>query len=269
MPENPISIANQSGFPLQIAVAQEVARNPGERGWNVLFEEHSWSNEIDGQSGYIDLVVANRVGSINFVIECKRANDQSWVFLCPNDPSLSRRHCKAWWSPGEEPSHWIGWHDVPFDPTSPESPFCAVRGHDSRSPPMLERVASELVSATDAYAKEQRRHFLDQIDPLVINIPVILTTAKLEVIHFDPRGVQLSDGKIPSDADTLEVPVVRFRKQMTVVPVDENLRMNHYQFARTKENTVLVVHADRFRQFLDELDFDTQFFSQTFPSFQQ
>lgn len=256
MARNPIDIANKSGFPLQIAAAHEVARLRSEQGWIILQTEHAWTNTYDRRSGFIDLLVVNRTGTIVLVIECKRPLDSSWVFLCGANEPGERRHCKAWVAakPGGTFKH-PGWRDLTLTPASPQSAYCAVPGQNADAP-LLERIASTVVSATEAIAAE--RYASESHSDLVMYFNVILTTAKLHVVRFDPESVSLADGKIPETTAATEVPFVRFRKQLsTLLYLDPTKRpRGDRALAEARENTVFVVKAEQLRSFLAQFEVD-------------
>src|SRR6266850_1548849 len=79
---------NQTGFPLQIALAALVNRtstaSASDWRWMVKYEEHSWKNVDDDREGFIDLILQNHPGTVAFVLECKRTLDSSWLFLMPD-----------------------------------------------------------------------------------------------------------------------------------------------------------------------------------------
>ena len=58
--EYALKIANDSGFPLQIAIAAQVSQSTASHGWKVRYAEHSWTNRVDGTNGFIDLVLEDR-----------------------------------------------------------------------------------------------------------------------------------------------------------------------------------------------------------------
>ena len=74
--------ANDSGFPMQIAVARQVNETLFIHGWRVRYTEHSWSSlSQENQNGFIDLVLEDKHRSTLAVIECKRVRDTAWIFL--------------------------------------------------------------------------------------------------------------------------------------------------------------------------------------------
>jgi hypothetical protein len=242
-----LKIANDSGFPLQIAVEHVVAETSSQHGWRVRYTEHSWVNRLDDQSGFIDLVLQHRDGNTCLVLECKRVREATWLFLHSDGAAKERRHAKSWvsrYSDGQ--MKFFGWNDVPVDPSSPEALFCSVRGQTSNDKrTMLERIGGELISATEALAQEERDFRPQAQEMLRFYFNVIVTTAELKVAKFSPKDISLPDGTLAS-AEINDVPFVRFRKQMSMrgtllTPDDYE---NGLDPAYAKENTVFVVGAD-------------------------
>lgn len=90
---------NESGFPLQIAVANLInARRPN--GWSVRYTEHAWRDSDTGASGFIDLVLQHPADTQYLVVECKRVRDVEWVFLAEDGQARDRRQAKGWVSQG-------------------------------------------------------------------------------------------------------------------------------------------------------------------------
>src|SRR4051794_20772628 len=79
MPDQQLDLVNKTGFPLQIALAQLVRANEN-TAWRVIHEEHSWRNEREG-SGYADLILENVAREVVLILECKRIQEASYVFL--------------------------------------------------------------------------------------------------------------------------------------------------------------------------------------------
>ena len=78
-----IKIANDSGFPLQIAIGHQIDSNATD-GWTVRHSEHAWTNRNDQQSGFIDLVLQDQYKTTYLVLECKRVRQATWLFMHPN-----------------------------------------------------------------------------------------------------------------------------------------------------------------------------------------
>src|SRR5258708_26201468 len=138
---------NQSGFPFQTALEALIRNTSTEWRWTVTHVEEAWKNGSDERDGFIDLVIENGPRTVALIVEAKRTLDASWIFLVPDAKQMDRRHFNAWvtWSGG---TPHFGWHDVTLSPQSPESQFCVVRGQDDKNASMLERVGSQLPSAT-------------------------------------------------------------------------------------------------------------------------
>lgn len=253
-------IVNQSGFPLQIGIRNLVERTKNVHGWRVLHSEHSWRNPEDGDTGFIDLVLENKYGTSLLIVECKRVLESSWIFLLPDPRQASRRHAKCWITrcSNKSATHFA-WKDIPIDPSTPESEFCVVPGQDAKSRPMLERVASELVSATEGFAWEEAPVEEQKLDSLRMYFSVIVTTAKLKTCAFSPDEISLKDGKV-ADAQYTDTPSIRFRKQLTALspkPSDPARAPRGFGVIQAKkEHTVFVVHAEAFVEFLQNHEVD-------------
>ena len=254
--KDPVAIANESGYPLQIAIENQVKNTADDHGWKVRYVEHAWTNTLDQETGYADLVLQDQHGSTFFVVDCKRPRQATWLFMRSDGAAKDRRHAKAWVTHFDgERLRRFGWHDMPVDPSFPEANFCAVRGQSENDRPMLERTAGILVRATEALAHEERDYRPEKQPTIRFYFSVIVTTADLKVARFDPARISLSDGTLEK-ADVIDVPFVRFRKQLlaranALTPQDYG-DGNDPGYAR--ESTVFVVHADAFTRFLSEFD---------------
>jgi hypothetical protein len=249
---------NSSGFPLQIAIKNHVNDTHSKHGWRTRYTEHSWRNRDTGESGFIDLVLENKYETQFLVVECKRVKDTSWIFLIEGQLSNPRRHAKCFVlkKSGADIKRFE-WLDLTLEPSTPQSQFCVVPGTDNRSQSLIERASSELISATEALALEDKSLSLNDRDNLKIYFNVIVTTAKLQVCRFDPAAISLVDGTI-NDAEFEEVPYVRFRKQLN--PIYEISKAyavaGNTDVARAKENTVFVVNSEHISSFLKDFEID-------------
>ncbi len=260
--KDPLGIINTSGFPLQIAIKHLAAKtNPK---WDELYNEHAWWNSDTGGSGFIDLVLELNGKRIVAVIECKRVQETAWLFLSEKENTQrvkNRRHAKLWctfWNPERQVQHH-DWADVALDPASPESLYCVVDGQTPKDRPMIERVASELLDATEAVAHEELNTLVQtSTNGVRIYISILVTTATLKVCAIDPEGISLTDGKATA-AESVEVPLVRLRKQLSQRSAGS--KEHHWldplrEQARGKERTVFVVTATYLQQFLNDIEFD-------------
>lgn len=244
---NLIEFVNQSGFPLQLGIAAMVERTQRDHGWRVLYTEHAWRNDEQRGSGFIDLALEDQYHSSVLVIECKRVAESSWAFLQPGARLIPQRRAKVW----AKTDRHFGWFDLAMDPRSPEAAFCVVPGQDARSRPMLERVAAELVCATEALAQEERALQFEREDFFRMYVNVIVTTARLEVCTFDADAITLNDGRI-NDAEFQQAPWIRFRKQLShdVPTVTAQNTDRQRLLVQAKQQTVFVVNAESLADFL-------------------
>lgn len=246
---------NSSGFPLQIKI-EHLLKADRYSQWRVLTKEHSWFNNGQGSGGFIDLVLEKRSEDTMLVLECKRVRDTAWIFLVEKNAPKTRRHVKSWvahYISGNRGLH--GWVDGSGDPETAESEFCVVIGQDPKSKPMVERVAAELVDATEAFAEEDFLYHKGQQDFLRIFVPVIVTTAELRVCRFDHSDISIATGEIDK-MDFEVVPFVRFRKQLSnrQIPLKLNQRTTYKDIDREKENTVFVVNSQHIMDFLSKVE---------------
>jgi hypothetical protein len=252
-----LSHINSSGFPLQIAIQKLVEKNTQTNGWKVLTYEHSWKSEKLGQSGFIDIVLENRAGTLLLVIECKRIKESGWIFLYPDQDMKNRRHIKSWTTfYSEARRKFWGWKNNPGSPETIESEFCVVAGQTDGQKPMLERIASELVLATECLAINDYNHLRANPELLRIFIPIIVTNAKLQVCPFNPTDVNLETGELKSN-NLVDVPYLRFRKQLAhKEPALSKNNPTYKDISYEKENTVFIVNSLHLLEFLEELELD-------------
>lgn len=252
---------NKSGFPLQIGLEHLVNETCASHGWKVIYSEHSWKNLTDGNSGFIDLVLENQYRTSVLIVETKRTLETSWIFLIDDPKQLSRRHAKSWLmrylKNGGGLTTYFGLKELTLEPTTPESQYCVVGSGDSKNQPILERIASDVVSSTEGFANEEKELRRKDNSTFRMYFSVIVTTAKLQVCSFNPADVSIKDGTI-KNAKFEEVPYLRFRKQLTSHhDVPESNEVGDYRaFALEKESTVFVVNAESLPIFLSEFDVD-------------
>jgi hypothetical protein len=192
---------NSSGFPFQIAVESAIANCSG---WKVSRREYPWRNNDTGQSGFIDIIAEKNYATL--IIECKRVRDAEWIFLC-SPKNMYRSHARFWVNRVGGREEAVGWYDGQLEPLSPEADFCAVMGQDHRKP-LLENIASELISSTEAFALEAFPFFKEI--PMCY-FPLIITTAELYVCKVDLSDIEVESGEIKNPKFE-PVPFVRFRK---------------------------------------------------------
>jgi len=268
---DPRKVANSSGFPLQIRVGQ-VANSV--RFWRVYGEEIPWRSALTGSEGYIDLVLNNsRHHVLSMIVECKRVIDTVWVFLIP-DPKPDKESRARLWLSNFSNSNWVNfeWYDFHPEPESFESKYCAIPGQEKGRRNLIENVASELTDAVEAFACQRRdfhehrklkndKDFPNKGDPRFDNyfqiyVPVIVTTAQLQVAFFDPEAVSLCDGSLPDNAVFAEAPYVRFRKSLTTRATPTSNMILQTAANQEAERTIYVVNTEKLEDFLTQFSND-------------
>ncbi len=249
-----LRVINGSGFPLQIALQNAIESDSP--GWKISHREHAWSNPDDDQSGFIDFVVQNEETSDSVVVECKRVQNVSWLFLGHSGSTRPTELFNTWatvFSEGRTP--YFGWVDLRVPLQTPEAQFCCVRGQSSNDKnTFLERIAAELVSSTEALAAEEREYRANAGESCRLYFNVIVTTASLYFAEFNKAALNLEDGTLEA-ATFHQVPYLRVRKQFMMK--HKPLTSEDFHSSRDpdvcRENTVFVVEATQFTKFLQEL----------------
>ena len=257
-------LVNKSGFPLQIGIASLIVKTKDRHGCSVLYQEHAWSNKIDGTDGFIDIVVQNHHKTSLFIIECKRVLDSSWIFLIPELQRREQRNTKAWvtnYNDRDSKFNHFGWAFLKTDPGMFESQFCIVPGQDAKSQPMLERISAELVSATEGFAYEERPLIQKEQQSWKNYFNVIVTTAKLQICRFNPEDVAIDTGTISSAAYE-EVPYLKFSKQLSTrevsLPLKYSVSFFMPELTQAKINTVFIVNSENLEKFLCDFELDNE-----------
>lgn len=244
-------LLNQSGFPLQLAIDRMVQDRSEELGWKVLYREHGWKSP-DGQIGFADLVLEDKFGTSVMVVECKRVLEADWLFLeeLPAKPPSPRTRLWATNTVEHGKKH-SGYYDARATPESPESMYCVVAGQDTKTRPMLERVAAETTAALEAIAIEELPLITKRQYGLRMYVPVIVTTARITISRFDAKLVALQTGEANAISHEI-MPWIRFRKQLSseLVVEPKNVEWDFSGLAAAKEKMVFVVNVESFADFL-------------------
>jgi hypothetical protein len=242
------SLLNASGFVFQLGLESAVRGAKLQYDWRVAGREHPWATQ--DASGYIDLVLS--YGNIHLLLECKRYRDAEWLFLMPDANQLTRSHARICWTdtvphrPG-----LAGWGDIQVYPSSPQAEFCAIRGQGEKDSPLLERLASQVCSATDGLASDYLQ-LHEQSRSSNIVIPVIVTTAELLIGRFDPKDVHLATGEIDKVSFS-KVPHLRFRKSLTAGGHAGDYEPERLiDLSADSERTVFIVNSSHFIPWLNE-----------------
>ncbi len=242
--ETLLNIVNTSGFLFQLRVEHEIRQVVQKyySDWSIPVREHRWIDPPRDEE-FIDLVLQSGIGRM--VIECKRLTDAQWLFLIPDNQSVTQQARLYWTDRIDGFQDMSEWGEFTILPESPESSFCTTRGQGETDQPMLERVASTLLRSVESLANEELT--LGQGTVLLasrIYLPIIVTTATLKVCRFQTDQIDLSTGKLDTNNATLDtVPLIRFRKNLstTTAPI---ISPNDLAKANTEnERTVFIINA--------------------------
>lgn len=250
---------NSSGFPLQIGLEHYIDATKDSHGWRVLSSEHPWRSEESGNSGFIDIILEKKTATV-ITIECKRVQNTAWIFLVPSKDPPKKETLTICWITRNFPNagfNRFGWNSLQHFPESPEAKFCVIPGQDERGKPMLERIAADIIEATEALANQEMVLMSKGSTYSRIYFPTIVTTAEIKVCYFDPADINVSLGKIDNDKARFEtVPCVRFRKSLTAdsrhIPDVQNIR----DLNRAKERTVIVINSNELTGILSKWKID-------------
>ncbi len=246
---------NASGYPFQLAVEEQVRATGEKHGWDVETTEHPWRR---GESaGFIDLVLKHTTTRTRLVIECKRFQHTSWVFLVPKRQlSLQRRIKLQWTNFGVDVRTSTGWFDFGFRPESHEASFCVVESTKQTQANRVETIARELLDSVEGLAMEQAsiepRGDWDAsgVNRQNLFIPTILTTANLVVCHLDPESVELDDGILRQQRFE-KVGLVRFRKSLTTEFREGYAPRDIEEGYQDRVRTILIVNSGHLLDFLE------------------
>jgi hypothetical protein len=246
---------NRSGLVFQTAVERKIRDTLQHHEWQVLSSEHAWRDEA-GNTGYIDLVLARQ--NVRLVIECKKRDAKSWVFLCPREDAerstydvkmlfalaVHRRTVTA-----NAPHNMrleMDWEDRGVITPSPQARFC-VRDKDEP----LDTTARTLLLATEALAAQELelRAHQNQRD-LLYYIPMIVTNARLSICYFDARTVDLATGLLTGQEEFTNALLVRFRKSFLTREPEALIGTDLGDLNTERERTVLIASPAHIEQLL-------------------
>jgi hypothetical protein len=248
-----LNAINASGFLFQMRVEEEIRRRQSQHNWSVAATEHPWLHEKSHRSGFVDLVL--QAGILRAVVECKRTKSATWYFLAPRDAQpVVRGSVVLWMDDIKDQGQRVAWSRLDFTPTTFEAGFCVVRGSGESDQPMLERLASSLVDSTEAVARDEVWHQrgTGRIEQLIY-VPVIVTNAKLLLVHCDIPNVNIDTGRINA-AEHTEVPFLRFRKALSPRFAGLHRAATLPEVATARQRTVFVVNASGLTTFLKSLE---------------
>ena len=242
--ENLLNLANSSGFLFQLGVEQVISTSYSSHGKRIVAREHRWQDLETGVEGFIDLVLTTGTHG-KMVLECKRVRDAQWIFLVGEQADMTRKARVLWSGEPSTGKQAIAWDEFNLVPPSLESQFCIVRGQSSGQQPMLERISSIVVRASEALATEEMQFPREPgRSGYQFYFPVIVTTAELLACKFDPLEIDLLSGELP-DASFEEVPFVRFTKSLSSAHSSSMPPRDLQESARESQRTVFVISVKK------------------------
>jgi hypothetical protein len=222
-----IEASNRSGYPLQAALIEAADEAENVTRWHVLRREHPWDDSASKEKRFLDILLSSHADDETsgdryqrrMVVECKRING-SWVFQVPFRDAAQAAEVRVLhrFLTQAQPS---GFQTLISGPPAFASEFCSLStltekgfGPDGRT---IEVWASELVRAGQFLLTQEARDVGAPPPPVVgaLYIPVIVTTATLSVLIFDPKTVDLETGFVDREKARSEpVDWVRFSKDL-------------------------------------------------------
>jgi hypothetical protein len=255
-------LINDSGYPLQIRLEKWIKETQEQHQWRVSVKEHRWVNSETKEDGYIDLVLEHSRINLKLVVECKRIAG-SWTFLLPTmnpNNELKVRILHA-----DYKTFKYTWNEFGLSPETYEAAYCVMEVEGKKDSRTLEKLTSELLLSLECLAVEetdlikslqgkQNTTFVSFSQQAMFYLPIIVTTATLQKLIFDPSNVDVKSGKI-SSSQTCPVEFMRFRKNLaTKLKYEKPLLYTLRDLNRENDRTVFVVQAESFINFLNKIE---------------
>ncbi len=251
---------NNSGYPLQMHLKELINRSNARHRWRVLAEEHRWTNTTTNEEGFIDLILTRDGSDLKLIVECKRIIG-NWTFLLSTEKVGKQGTVKTLMSNIDTEN--LLWKKLNIDPYSYQSSYCVLDIAGKKDSRTLEKLSGELLLSLEELAKEEfeirkgqtNNASLYPYNNTIFYLPVIVTTANLSTITFDPiNDVDIKNGKIKS-SEISPVSFIRFHKNLATdldysKPKMADIRKSNQE----NDRTVLVVHSENFVDFLANID---------------
>lgn len=249
-------IVNESGYPLQIRIERWIEETGQQHRWRVAAREHRWVNSETGDEGYIDLILEREGRNMRLVVECKRVLG-SWTFLVPMLQSVHDEEFKSLLVDYQNFS--FSWRRFSLEPAAPEASFCVMETGGKRDNRIIESLAGELLLSMEQLAIQETNLVRPQIEKLnlphqrMLYLPVIVTTATLQTMNFNPSDIGIADGKV-TQSTVAEIEFIRFRKNLaSTVDYERPTMYTLKDLNRENDRSVLIVQAESFIKFLSTL----------------
>jgi hypothetical protein len=154
------------------------------------------------------------------------------------------------------------WNKIHIRPESYEAAFCVMETGGKKDSRTLEKLAGELLSSLECLATEETalmKVLYEKIPPPLfadrkLYLPVIVTTADLQAMSFNPSNVDLKTGVV-TDGKTEIVEFIRFCKNLaTHIDYEKPKLYNLHDLNQENDRTVFVVHTESFITFLKMIE---------------
>ena len=245
-------LVNQSGFLFQVAVEELLRDTRPAHKWEIVAHEYPWASPDRARTGFIDLIAA--YGVFRCVFECKRTQNGEWIFLTPHDAGDTDELRALWSFRTDDNRYEMAWDDLRFKPTTQRSEFCIVRGASDDDKPMLERIAADLIRASESLAREELS-MASRLRPLYLYIPVIVTNASLTTCQVPRGSVDVTTGSVPDSAQFKEVTAIRFRKSLASDLINAPSTYDSIAEGQAKkERSAFVVRAEHLTEWLASVE---------------
>lgn len=244
------SLLDSSGFPLQLAIEHLIKSTlwPEHPPWRVVATEHAWKDNEIGKEGFVDIVLEK--GWTRMVIECKRPRNGIWMFLIPGNGKPQSRFRTCWSETRPEQRGLTGISEFIFKPHSLESKYCVIRGQAEGDRTLLERLASEIVLATECIAKETAALTSEHnMSYPYVYVPAIVTCADLFSVTINPERVSLEDGLI-AEHNRERVSAIRFRKGLATSIQANRIPTDIREVNAQRERSVIVINSSHLGEIL-------------------
>ena len=238
-----IAALKKSGFPLQTRVEHEIQARRA-TGWKLEASEYPWM-DVDGRDQFIDLIACCKSELLErvvvLVIECKKAQERSLLFLCPfgSERTGPVTTVRTWSFVRAADAYWAVRDDIAVEPASYRAAFCVTTDKDKAGQRLLEPDARLVMFAADEAVSDSR---LSRLPVGSLFLPIIVTSARLYTLHFQPTEIDLDTGDFGKlDPARLEsIQWVRFHKTFTAR-------------GDGTPRTIFVVSSGALPSFLDEI----------------
>lgn len=200
---------NEQGYLFSEACADLMSR--GRTGWDVVAEEYPVT--LATEDTRIDIVLrtdkCNGVQELYGIVECKRADPQyvCWLFGSPGAPEyancLGTNVEHAGGSSDKTPDISIRQSQIKFKfSTYSAKWWLEVKKQKATakkisSPDNIESAFIQVLKGLEGFTQEQyNQRRKGHVSGTVAFIPVVITTAPLFVAEYDPKNINLANGRI-------------------------------------------------------------------------